>query len=106
MHTAGVADDRAQMPSPEDCGWVRVTDLGLAKNTGLSTFPRSGQCSVALCTASTTAAIERAPTRTAPGHWQLYCAEHAHARGVDLRGDELIWADGFPLTAKGEIGGR
>lgn len=95
-------DGDVRQPSPEDCGWVHASDLNLAQNTGLAVFPRSGRCSVGQCSAVTSAAVQRAPSRTAPGHWQLYCGEHAHERGVDIVGNRLGWADGFPLTARGE----
>ena len=105
MSAAGSSsrEDKSGQPSPEDCGWVRVTDVNVAQNTGLAVFPRSGTCSVTQCAAPTTAAIRRAASRTSPAHWQLYCDDHAHERGVDIVDEHLDWADGFPLTSGGVV---
>jgi hypothetical protein len=97
MPTAGRSDDISGTPPPEECGWIRVTGPVIDLTTGVAVYPRSGRCSVAMCPAAVRAAIKRAASGTRGAYWQLYCAEHAHQRGVDIHGEQLDWADGFRL---------
>jgi hypothetical protein len=76
-------------------------DATAMQSMDLAIFPRSGRCSVSQCTASTTSAIRRGASGTRQGHWQLYCSAHAHERGVDTRGEQLDWVEGYPLIGGG-----
>jgi hypothetical protein len=94
------APSHAQLP--HECGWMLVTDLMSTQPLNAPLLPRSGRCSVQLCSSSTgAAAIRRAPTSRKPGCWQIYCVDHAYQRGIDARDGRLVWVDGF-----GDAGGR
>lgn len=101
MSAANPPHDPPTPPRPEHRGWVRVADLKRSQSVQLPVQPRSGACSVRLCSAPTTAAIRRGPSTTRAAYWQLYCAEHAYERGIDTREGRLDWVDGFLRTRSG-----
>jgi hypothetical protein len=102
MAAADPSEFSSSPPLPQECGWVRMTDISSGHPGRLAVFPRSGRCSVPPCQAATTAAVQRGPSRTRDAYWQLYCAEHAYERGVDTGGERLHWVDGFLLTEHGQ----
>lgn len=54
-----------------------------------------GVCSITRCVDRAVAAIERTRGMRRPPYWQTYCEEHARARGVELRGEDLGWTTEF-----------
>ena len=79
---------------PVDHGWSTLDQLrrGQHDHSDLTRFPRSDGCSVARCSEPAVAAVERRSSGSRPAFWQLYCALHCRARGVERTDAGLRWA--------------
>ena len=86
------------MTSTADSRARVMKETGVAKGTprdnGWSMWT-AGVCSVGRCTNPSVAAIQRSRGSNRPTYPQAYCAEHARARGVERRADELVWTAKF-----------
>lgn len=88
-------DDSERLPTPTASGWRLTAEVRAGNDDGLSIIPMSGECSVSQCSAAPAAAVRRSGSRSRPGYWQPYCAEHARQRGVETSRGCLEWVDGF-----------
>jgi hypothetical protein len=70
------------------------TPEGMPDENGWSLWD-GGSCSITRCIDQPVVAIERTRGIRRPPYWQAYCEEHARARGVERRDDELLWTAEF-----------
>jgi hypothetical protein len=90
--------------SREEAGRDDGAPDGMPEENGWSLWA-SGSCSITRCIDRPVAAIERSRGVRRPPYWQAYCEEHARARGVERRADELFWTTEFlqPRSRHGNL---
>jgi hypothetical protein len=83
-----MANEREEVPREDGAPDGQPADSGWSVAAG-------GSCSITRCIDRPVAAIERSRGVRRPPYWQAYCEEHARARGVERRADELFWTAEF-----------